>query len=1149
MLKTLKFIISLALVASISLSCIIMDISSSDDGSSCWNGEIASSFAGGNGTASNPYLISDGGQLALAVSGYAKYWNAHFKLTNDIYLNDITKIDFKTGVAKEGYIPRKWICGDLSDSNSGYFDGAGYTIYGLYYNEPSSTKNAALFPYTWSGIKANDLGINCAYINTSGVGAAFIGFHKQNKNISSSFTNCFVGENVSVNATSAAGFISYGYAGKATFINCYSAATLNTKNSYYGGLTADANGITVLAENCYSVGKTDGGNCKTITYTNCYSTYGDATGLTVLSSDSMKGEIADGNKMILGEHFVATEGYPVLKTFIPDYDNVWSGLGELITDGNGTEDDPYLICSAGQLAYMVGSAGNSKYYKLTNDIYLNNIDKIDWTVGYLLDNDYEPRSWFTGNSVSCSSYKSLNSNSDSFKGSLDGSGHTVYGLWYDIEMNDTTSGLIPSAQNSSIRNLTVDNSFIVGGRFTATLSSWFDGIVENCMVNNVTVCGKKNVSSDSYSVAGLLAYTNGIKMTDCGFNGRLVKHNNVSISHCYGLIGTSWGTVVDASDCYSLAYAPFAVSIKQYKYDNIDIANTKKDIYFDLYKVKNVYTNVESNNTNAYYFYDSDGIDTDGDGKLEYDVENTVHVFDFDILTYAQITGNDALDNMPALDRSWYTISDKTPILKTYGNAIGDADRDGEFDYNKDLLFLRNTLINANNREFDSNCDGKSNVCDLVDLTKRDKHPLRYAFFDNRTTSYNTTDLTINDYCIIYPEGNENAYSAAQKLQKHYSNFGVDLAVFSDAVPPVQKEIIIGNTNRIQPLTLADNEYCTYVSDNKLIFSSNSDDNIVATVADYISIANDKTVAICTNGTASFNPDITLSNGRTYSYVWGDEFSFSDINFYKWVYSVSGTNMGNCVAEGLEPDIIVLSNPDVIKIVDGNLRLTPILYNDPEQPNLKYGVPASVRTNGTMAFRYGYAEIRAKVPFKTGVWPSYWTGTSRSLGELTPGINHRVEVDVFEIFGSVNEVVPQIHKIYDKNLYDYNAIHGTNVSNNRTQGPSSIRKTFKFENYENLSDEYHTYGYEWTPTEISMYVDGYCYNTYDITKSYDKCPDMEGFQDPRYIIFNNHVFSPNSRFKPNCIEGHEENLPANYDIDYFRLYQSDSVERTQIWTK
>ena len=86
MLKTLKFIISLALVASISLSCIIMDISSSDDGNSCWNGEIASSFAGGNGTASNPYLISDGGQLALAVSEYAKYWNAHFKLTNDIYI-------------------------------------------------------------------------------------------------------------------------------------------------------------------------------------------------------------------------------------------------------------------------------------------------------------------------------------------------------------------------------------------------------------------------------------------------------------------------------------------------------------------------------------------------------------------------------------------------------------------------------------------------------------------------------------------------------------------------------------------------------------------------------------------------------------------------------------------------------------------------------------------------------------------------------------------------------------------------------------------------------------------------------------------------------------------------------------------------------
>lgn len=201
-----------------------------------------------------------------------------------------------------------------------------------------------------------------------------------------------------------------------------------------------------------------------------------------------------------------------------------------------------------------------------------------------------------------------------------------------------------------------------------------------------------------------------------------------------------------------------------------------------------------------------------------------------------------------------------------------------------------------------------------------------------------------------------------------------------------------------------------------------------------------------------------------------------------------------------------------------------------------------------MAYRYGYAEIRAKVPFKTGLWPSFWTGCSKSFGERNC-LDYRVEVDIFEIFGSSNTVVPQIHKWYEIDRYDYNAIHGTNVENNHTQGPSSIRKTYVYENYENLSNEYHTYGFEWTPTEMSMYVDGYCYNTYDITKSYDLCEDMSGFHDARYIIFNNHVFSPNSNFKPNCIEGYEDNLPANYDIDYFRLYQSDEYENTELWVR
>ena len=111
----------------------------------------------------------------------------------------------------------------------------------------------------------------------------------------------------------------------------------------------------------------------------------------------------------------------------------------------------------------------------------------------------------------------------------------------------------------------------------------------------------------------------------------------------------------------------------------------------------------------------------------------------------------------------------------------------------------------------------------------------------------------------------------------------------------------------------------------------------------------------------------------------------------------------------------------------------------------------------------------------------------------------------------------------------------------------SKKTSYKYSEYANLNDEYHTYGFEWTPTELKMYVDGTHYNTFDITKSYDLCEDMSGFHDPLFIIFNNHLFTPESSYKPNLITGNEGVLPMAYEIDWFRVYQSKDVEGSQIW--
>ena len=58
-----------------------------------WDGSIAEGFAGGTGTEADPYLISNGAELAYLAqqtnSGIS-YQGSYFALTNDIYLNDTT---------------------------------------------------------------------------------------------------------------------------------------------------------------------------------------------------------------------------------------------------------------------------------------------------------------------------------------------------------------------------------------------------------------------------------------------------------------------------------------------------------------------------------------------------------------------------------------------------------------------------------------------------------------------------------------------------------------------------------------------------------------------------------------------------------------------------------------------------------------------------------------------------------------------------------------------------------------------------------------------------------------------------------------------------------------------------------------------------
>ena len=401
-----------------------------------------------------------------------------------------------------------------------------------------------------------------------------------------------------------------------------------------------------------------------------------------------------------------------------------------------------------------------------------------------------------------------------------------------------------------------------------------------------------------------------------------------------------------------------------------------------------------------------------------------------------------------------------------------------------------------------------------------------------------TTDVVVWDhpevFSIIFPVGDNAVKDSALAVQRYFSkNYNVNLPVKSDTAAESPYEILVGKTNRKESnKNIAFNKYNVSVKDKKLIFDGGHKAML------------DLAIQLFAEKKPKNNPDAKLSGTVSdfkakmldgYEYVWGDEFRTKELDFTRWCLSakMGGTDK-----------IKVVSTRETIDMKNDNLVLTAL--KSANKARTEYLVPTSVVTQWNMMYTYGYCEIRAKVPNATGVWPSFWTQSNTGVGKRSC-FDYFVEVDIFEVFGDPSgKFIPNLHKWYNKNVYNYGKIHNQYDSAGEPIMHTTTGAHGASYPISNSGSTYHTFGYEWTPTEMSMYVDGKKYKTYNITVCYDKSGEMKGFHDPQFLIFNNHVFAKDASYKPNLIENNEKALPSSYCIDYFRLYQKPGVGK--IWT-
>ena len=552
--KTIAVIIAVMVVLSSIVSAMMVVSANTID---VWDGTAATSFAGGTGTENDPYIIENAKQLYYLVSEVSKIGNIdfskgkYFKITKDIYINDVsdgTPVQNLTN-------PKSWgndlTAPDNASSKRNFFygtlDGDGHVIYGMYvYNYI----NPGLFGGIANGATVQNLGFDNLYFEGGAGSAGALAGYANWAGLSgtaANITNCYVKNATMVAGSSnqlanAGGFIGNASDATINFSNCY-AYDLNltgkTCNASLIGKKSTSGAVKVY--NSYFIGyptvTTTGSGHNSVKYYNVYTDQDiiaksstDADEVFVkLTLDQMKGEAA--KTYMTGLDFddvfeTTANSFPVLKgAAAPEVIENWDGtVAESFAGGTGTKEDPYLIENGGQLYKMVSEYTKFKaadvasvvpaYFKITKDIYLNNISPEllandsyeDWKAAGLNAWYVAPKDQITG-----------------FSGIIDGAGHTIYGIYQDGSSGDTTTaGLIPDVVGKAeITNLHIRDSICygkcAGGIVGVVMHENSKLTIDKCTVTNTVVRGW----GSSTRVAGLV----GGAYADSG------KHNYVDISN------------------------------------------------------------------------------------------------------------------------------------------------------------------------------------------------------------------------------------------------------------------------------------------------------------------------------------------------------------------------------------------------------------------------------------------------------------------------------------------------------------------------------------------------------------------------------------------------------------------------------------------
>nr|UUZ04252.1 laminarinase [Candidatus Neomarinimicrobiota bacterium] len=252
------------------------------------------------------------------------------------------------------------------------------------------------------------------------------------------------------------------------------------------------------------------------------------------------------------------------------------------------------------------------------------------------------------------------------------------------------------------------------------------------------------------------------------------------------------------------------------------------------------------------------------------------------------------------------------------------------------------------------------------------------------------------------------------------------------------------------------------------------------------------------------SPQDTIRGPVNYQLVWHDEFNDSTIDLNKWIFEVNAHGGGNNELQ------YYTDRPLNCYLRNGVLVIQALQeqYTGPDGPRDYTSARINTRLKGD--WKYGWFEIRAKLPYGKGLWPAIWMMPTDSRYGSWPASG---EIDIMELLGhEPNKVYGTIH--YGGTY----PIHLQSGKSYQLAGGS-------------FAADFHTFALQWDSTSIKWYVDGILYQT-QTSWSTQGYPYPAPFDQPFFLILNVAV-GGNWPGNPD----NTTSFPQRMEVDYVRIFQ------------